>query len=98
MLFTRFKDDIPADEELLLIANPFDYKLCYGYMYKGKLYTSERWENGHCVYAIGFGLDRHLECNPNLSYLVLGEMTVKPKELNGQAISIFKRTISTRNH
>lgn len=91
MLLTRFKDDLPKDKELLLIADPFGRKLHYGYMLKGKLYLSDRWEDGHCVYAVGFSLKSHLICNPNLSWFPIGLMTIKPKELNGEVVPLFNK-------
>lgn len=90
MLFTRFKDARPADKELLLVADPFGRRLQFGYMMKGRLYLSDRWEDGHCVYAIGTPLENQLHCNPNLAWFPIGHMTVKPKELDGEVVSLFK--------
>ena len=90
MLFTRFKDSLPPEKELLLIADPFYRKLRFGYMMNGMLYSSTCWEDGHCVFAVGSSLESSLYCNPNLSWLLLGEMSIKPKELNGEMVSLFK--------
>lgn len=77
MQFTQFKDQLPADDRLLLVADPFERKLVFGYVHNGDLFTSSAWRDGCCVHACGYSLKIRLHCSPHLAWMLIGRVQIR---------------------
>lgn len=81
MQFTQFKDRLPPDDRLLLVADPFERKLSFGYVRDGDLFVSAAWRDGHCVHACGCSLKKiWLHRSPYIAWMLIGRVQIREKK------------------